>query len=363
MATKIPPAGVVKAVDRIRHHLAQLHRKLTPAPIALMEMILATWFSQAITAAAQLGIADALAERPLTRNDLARTIDADPDAVGRLMRALISRGVFKQTRDGRYALNALGDALRSDSEVSMKGAALFYGSPEHREHWTHLSDSIRSGQPTIPMLRGKELFAYLESEPEFAALFNDAMTSISDMSEAALTAAYDFSRFGVIADVGGGHGGLLAGILAATPQARGVLFDLPKVVEGAPALLTSRGVADRVTIEPGSFFEKAPTGVDAYVMKNVIHDWPDEDAVKILRNIRAAASPNAKLLLFEMVIPDHNREFIGKLVDMEMLLLGGAKERTADQWRDVLSRAGFRLTRIVPSATPLSIIEAEIAPA
>ncbi|WP_156426711.1 methyltransferase [Mycobacterium sp. IS-3022] len=363
MATKIPPAGVVKAVDRIRHHLAQLHRKLTPAPIALIEMILATWFSQAITAAAQLGIADALAERPLTRDELAREIGADPDAVGRLMRALISRGVFKQKRDGRFALNPLGEALRADAEVSMKGAALFFGSRQHREHWTYLSESVRSGKPWAPVLRGKEFFQYLEDEPEFAALFNGAMTSTSDMTEAALSAAYDFSRFGVIADVGGGHGGLLAGVLAKTPQARGVLFDLPKVVEGAPALLTRRGVADRVVVEPGSFFESAPTGVDAYLMKNVIHDWPDEDAVKILRNIRAAASPHAKLLLFELVIPDHNREFIGKLIDMEMLLLAGAKERTADQWRDVLSRAGFRLTRIVPSAAPLSIIEAEIAPA
>jgi hypothetical protein len=363
MATKIPPAGVIKAVNRLRHHVAQLHRKLAPAPIAIMEMILATWFSQAITAAAQLGIADALAERPLTRDELARKIDADPEAVGRLMRVLMSRGVFKQGRGGKYALNPLGDSLRADAEVSMKGAALFFGSRQHREHWTYLSDAVRSGKPWVPVIRGKEFFEYLDDEPEFAALFNDAMTSTSELTEAAMTAAYDFSRFDVIADVGGGHGRLLAGILATAPQARGVLFDLPHVVEGAPALLARRGVAGRVTVQPGSFFEGAPTGADAYVMKNVIHDWADDDARKILRNIRAAAGPNAKLLLFELVIPEHNREFLGKLIDMEMLLLAGAKERTADQWRELLSQAGFRLSRIVDTASPLSVIEAEIASA
>jgi hypothetical protein len=349
---------VVKTLDRVRHYLAQVHRKLTPAPIAMTEMILATWFAQAITAAAQLGIADALADGPLGRDELARRVGADPDAVGRLMRVLLMRGVFKQRRDGKYALNPLGETLRADAEVSMKGAALFFGSPQHREHWTHLSDSIRSGQPCIPELRGKPFFEYLADEPEFASLFNNAMTSTSDLSEAALTAAYDFSRFEVIADVGGGHGRLLAGILATAPQARGVLFDLPQVVEGAPSLLTELGVADRVTIESGSFFEGAPSDVDAYVMKNVIHDWADDDALTILRNIRAAARPQAVLLLLEMVIPTHHREFLGKLVDMEMLLIGGAKERTAENWRTLLSQAGFRLNRIVDSASPLSVIEA-----
>jgi O-methyltransferase len=175
--------------------------------------------------------------------------------------------------------------------------------------------------------------------------------------EAAVVAAYDFSNFGVIADIGGGHGRLLSSILAAAPAARGVLFDLPQAVEGAPPMLTAHGVADRVTVEGGSFFESVPSA-DAYVMKNVIHDWPDDKAIAILGIIKAAAPPGAKLLLLEMVVPDHDREYLGHYADMEMLVIAGALERRRQQWTDLLRRGGFRLQRVVETAGPLCIIEA-----
>ena len=359
--SKVPPAKLARVVEWTRHHLYRLNQRLSPAPAAIFEMILAGWTSQAITVVAQLGVADVLADGPLPIDELAARVDADADALRRLLRALISRGIFRERRDGRYELNSLSDTLRSDAPVSMKSAARFYGSQEQRERWTLLVNSIRTGNAVVAALRGKESFEYFAENPELGALFNQTMTSISALTDATVAAGYDFSVYPTIVDVGGGHGPLLATILAAAPGSRGVLSDLSTVVADAPNLLRERDVADRVRIEEGSFFDSVPRGGDAYVLKNIIHDWPDEKAVQILRNVRAAADPQATLLLVELVIPRHNRDFPGKWADLEMMLNLGARERTAAEYRDLLSQAGFRMTRVVQTASPLSVVEARPA--
>ena len=183
-------------------------------------------------------------------------------------------------------------------------------------------ESVRTGKAIVPVLRGKGGFDYLAEDPELAEIFNQAMTSFSELVVNPVVAGYDFSGYHTIVDVGGGHGRLLAAILAATPAAQGVLYDLPQVAAGAPTLLGKHNVADRVRIAEGSFFDSIPSGGDAYVLKNVVHDWPDEQAVQILRNVRAAAGAGAAVLLIEAVIPQHNREFIGNWLDLEMLLGG-----------------------------------------
>jgi hypothetical protein len=353
-----PPARVVRVVEILRHRVGQLYRRMTPPPASMMELIVNAWAAQAITTAADLGIADALAKGPLSAAELARAVDADPDAVSRLLRALISRDVFRQRRDGRYELTPLAECLRSDAAVSMRGFARFLGAPQHREHWSHLTNAVRAGRPVIAELRGKPMFEYLADEPEFAAIFNDAMTSGSELATVAVTAAYDFGCYDTIVDVGGGHGRLLAAILESAPEARGILFDLPPVVAGAPAVLAEHGVQDRVKVVPGSFFDAICRDGDAYVLKNVIHDWPDDDAVRILSNVREATDLGKHLLLVELIIPRHNREFLGKWADLEMLLVAGARERTAAQYGRLLSRAGFRLSRVVETASPFSVIEA-----
>jgi hypothetical protein len=357
--SKLPPARLVRAIETARYRVGQLHRRMLPAPAVMMEMITNAWAAQAITAAADLGIADALAKGPLTAQELAAAIDADADTVSRLLRALISRGVFHQRRDGRYDLTPLADTLRTDAEVSVAGFARFVGSPEHREHWSHLTDAIRTGRAVIPELRGKPVFEYLADEPELSEIFNDAMTSGSEFAIASVTAGYDFSPYATIVDVGGGHGRLLAAILEATAGARGVLFDLPQVVAGAPAVLSEHRVEDRVRIVEGSFFDTVPDGGDAYVLKNVIHDWPDDDAVRILGNVRTAAAAGKDVLLVEFVIPEHDREFLGKWADLEMLIAAAARERTAAEYERLLDRAGFRLTRVVETASPFSVVEAK----
>jgi C-methyltransferase len=358
---KAPPAELARVVEWIRHHLYRLHQRLTPAPAAMMEMIIATWTSQAITVAAQLGVADALADGPLPIDALAAKVGADTDALRRLLRALISRGIFRHRRDGRYELNSLAGTLRSDAPVSTTWAAQLYGSHEQRERWSLLIDSVRTGKSVVPALHGKESFEYFADNFEHAELFNKTMTSVSEMTDETVVAGYDFSAYPTIVDVGGGHGPLLAAILAAAPASRGVLYDQSHVVAGAPKLLRQRDVADRVRIVEGSFFDSVPSGGDAYVLKNIIHDWPDEKAMQILRNVRAAAGPRATVLLVEFVIPTHDREFPGKWVDLEMLLNLGARERTAEEYRKLLSHTGFRMTRVVQTAAPLSVVQAKAA--
>lgn len=362
MVAKVPPVKVVRAVDTLRHYLNALHRRLVPPPVALMEMAVEAWAAQAITAAADLGIADALAKAApkggLSAEELAAAVGADADALSRLLTALIPRGLFRQRRDGRYELTPLADTLRRDADVSLAAWTRWLGSPQHREHWSYLTDAIRTGRPVIPALRGKPVFEYLADEKGLGETFNQAMTSGSELSIAPFIAAYDFSPYGMVVDVGGGHGRLLSAILAATPQARGILFDLPQVVAGAPVVLSEHNVKDRARIVPGSFFDGVPEGGDAYVLKSVIHDWADDEAVQIPRNVRSAAGPGKHLLLLEFVIPEHHREFIGNWFDLEMLLAVGARERTAAEYGRLLERAGFRMTRVVETASPFCIVEA-----
>jgi SAM-dependent methyltransferase len=358
VSSKLPPANVVRAIEIVRHQLARLHRRLVPAHVAMIEMVVNQWAVQAITAAADLGIADALAKGPMSADELAVAVDADADALRRLLRALIGRGIFRQRRDGRYDLTPLADTLRRDAETSVVGWAQWLGAPRHREHWSHLTDAVRTGRSVIPELRGKPLFDYLASQPELGEIFDRAMTSASGLSVAPLIAAYDFSPYATVVDVGGGHGRLLAAILAATPHARGILFDQPQVVAGAHSVLSEQPAGDRIRVVEGSFFDAVPEGGDAYVLKTVIHDWPDDDAVRILRNVRKAAAPGKHVVLVELVMPQHDREFMGNWLDLEMLLALDARERTASEYGRLLSEAGFRLTRVVPTASPFSVVEA-----
>lgn len=356
---KISSVKALRATEVARHYLARLRQRMVPPAAALMEMILSAWSAQAIAAAADLGIADALAKGPLSAKELAVAVSADADAVSRLMRALIGHGIFRQRRDGRYDLTPLGDALRSDAKMSVLGMAKWVGTPQEREHWSQLTQAIRTGHSVVEELRGKAFFDYLSGEPDLAEIFNRAMTSTSDLAVAPVVAAYDFSAYTTVVDVGGGHGRLLAAVLAATPQARGILFDQPQVVAGAASVLSDHQVTDRVQIAEGSFFDDdIPSGGDAYVLKFIMHDWPDDEAVRILHNVRAAAGVGKKVLLVEQVIPQHDRDFLGKWLDLEMLVLGSGRERTAAEYEQLLCRAGFQMTRVIETVSPFGVIEA-----
>jgi hypothetical protein len=326
----------------------------------LNELILGAWLSQALTTIADLGVADALAGGPLPIDELASKVGADPDALRRILRAMISKGIFAH-RDGRYELTPLADLLRSDAPVSMAGMAQFVGSRQHREHWSQLTEVIKTGASVIPAQRGMSFFEYLSDEAEFGRIFNDAMTSHSGLSIRPVVDAYDFTSFGTIVDVAGGHGRLLAAILASAPNAQGVLADLPDVVAGATPLLQEMHVAERVRLAGGSFFDGVPAGGDLYILKHIIHDWDDDASVQILRNVRTAAATGTTLLLIELVIPDDDSEFLGKWSDIEMLLINNGRERTAGEYHRLLEKAGFQMIRVVDTASNFSIVEARAA--
>ncbi|OBB08117.1 hydroxyneurosporene methyltransferase [Mycobacteriaceae bacterium 1482268.1] len=359
--TQVPLTRLAQTVQRLRLQLLRLHQSLAPAPVVMVEIITSAWVAQSVAVAADLRIADALAEEPLPIDDLASKVGAEPDALSRLLRALIGRGIFKRLGDGRYALTPLADALRWNVSNSMAALACFIGSPQDREHWSHCVDAIRTGQSVLPMLHGIDGFTWLASEPELSDLFNQAMTNFSELAVDPVTAAYDFSTYRTIVDVGGGHGRLLAGILAGAPAASGVLFDLPHVVAGAGQLLRRHNVADRVTVASGSFFESVPEGGDLYVLKNIIHDWADDRALQILKTVRAAAGQSSKLVLVECVIPAHDRDSSAKWMDLGMLVDNTGRERTASEYRDLLQQSGFQMTRVVPTASPFNVVEARAA--
>jgi len=349
---------VLAAVEKFRGALDRLHQATAPPHIAMLELALGSWFTAALYATVRLGIADELADGPRSADDIAARVGTDPAATFRLLRALASRSVLTMGRDRRFALTRLGATLRRDRPESMAPMLAFVGSRQHWEHWGNLLHSVRTGDTAVQKLRGTDVFSYLDSDPEFAALFNQAMTGGSRAVNENAVPAYDFTDRKLIVDIGGGHGSLLAAILAAAPRAHGVLFDRPSVVAEAHVVLDPAGVTPRCRVEGGSFFDAVPAGGDTYVLKAIIHDWDDDDAVAILRNVRTAIAERGTVLLFEMVLPEGTPPHLGFLVDLEMLVSAGGRERTAGQYSELLARAGFELVRVIPTASPLSIVEA-----
>jgi hypothetical protein len=249
-------------------------------------------------------------------------------------------------------------ALRKDANVSLRDAVLFFGSPAHRNHWSHLVDAVRTGEPVGEKLNGMPFFDYIQHDRELGELFDRAMTSIGSLALEPLFAAYDFGRYETLIDVGGGEGTLLTEILRRAPRSRGVLFDLPEVVAAAPTRLAELGLADRCAVEGGSFFDSVPKGGDAYILKHILHDWAEPEAGRILRTVRTAMDPDARLLIVELVVPEHTAPHPSKFIDLEMLVNAGGRERTEAEYRDFLARHGFTLTKRVPTASPDNVLEA-----
>jgi hypothetical protein len=355
---RIPPLALVRTINRLRNGMQRLTQSVVPGNVALLELGTGHWVTQMLYVAAKLGIADELAAGPQHAVDVARRIGADPDATYRLMRALASKGVLRQRLDNSFVLTKVGRALQSDAEGSLRDMVLFAAHPVRWADWGNLLHAVSTGQTATEKLHGKPFFELLHTDDELAGVFNNAMTAMSRLSDDAALAGYDFSGSRLIVDVGGGHGNLLATILRGAPDARGVLYDLASVVEDAPAALRAAGVDSRCSVQAGSFFDSVPDGGDAYVLKNIVHDWNDEDALRILRNVRTAIVDHGRMLLLEMVLPQHSSPHFSVMLDLEMLVTVGGRERTRAEYANLLRRAGFRLNRVVETVCPVSIIEA-----
>jgi SAM-dependent methyltransferase len=331
---------------------------LAPEQVFL-QMATGYWVSQAIYAAAKLGVADMLKGGPRTVEELAAEAGADAPTLYRLMRALSSVGIFAEAGERRFASAPLSKFLES-GPGSMRAFVLHILEDPSWEAWGELTGSVRTGETGFARAHeGAGIFDYYAVHPESAVPFNAAMVELSAVVGAAVVEAYDFTPYEKIVDVGGGHGGLLTRVLKAAPAARGVVFDQPHVVEGTTAAMEAEGVSrERFEVAGGDFFEAVTEGGDAYLLKFIVHDWDDERSVTILRNCHRAMRDGGRLLLVETVVPEGAGDAFPKWFDLHMLILTGGRERTATEFRELLARAGFELTRVVPTNSPLCVIEA-----
>ena len=328
-----------------------------PPSARLMEMIFGFALSRSIAVAAQFGVADLLKDGPKSADELAQAIGAHPRSLYRLLRALAGAGIFAEEADGRFSLTPLSELLRSDAPESLRAFAAMMANAVNFETWAQLPYSIETGKPAFPHKFGMPWFAWLEQNPVEGKAFHDAMTSLSAGAVTAVVNAYDFSGINKLVDVGGGHGLLLASVLSKCPNMKGVLYDEPTVIQGAAEALAAHGVADRCETVGGDFFLSVPAGGDAYILKHIIHDWSDEECLTILSHCHAGMTAGGKVLIVEMVIPGRNVPAVSKFLDLEMLLFLTGRERTEAEYRALLERAGFELTRIVPTPSPYGVIE------
>lgn len=330
-----------------------------PPEATLSQMLFGALMQKSIYVAAKLGIADLLAEKSQTAEELAAQTETHAPSLYRVLRTLASVGIFAENADRKFELTPIAALLRESASNSMRDFALLMGGEWHWRIFSELMHSVKTGRTAQEKACGVELFEFLAQNPADEETFNRAMTSHSLASVPAIVEAYDFSGVGKLVDIAGGHGILLAGILKANPQVQGVLFDLPSVIEGTSEWLEKEGVGNRVELTSGDFFESVPPSADVYVMKHIIHDWDDERSIKILQNIRSVMNENGKVLIVEMVIPEGNEPSPSKILDLQMLIGTGGKERTKDEYRKLLEASDFRLTKFVPTKSPLSIIEGE----
>ena len=321
----------------------------------LMRMILSKWISKPIYAAAELGIADLLAPGPMSTEELARATGTQADALYRLLRALASVGIFAEGEDHRFRLTPMASLLQSRC---LRSTAISFNAEWNDRAWMHLLEGLHRGGTPFEQAFGKSFFDWLEANPEQARLLDQANAARAGQYRQAVCDVYDFSRFSTLTDLGGGKGSLLQQILAVNPTLLGTLADLPPVLPEAGKMMEAAGLADRCSIVECDLFQGVPAGADAYVLANVLHDWPDEKALTILKNCRSAMNPGSILLIIEMIVPPGNEPSAAKLLDLEMLVVTGGRERGEEEFRRLLADAELILERIVPVGQGLSILEA-----
>ncbi|HEX6718486.1 MAG TPA: methyltransferase [Pyrinomonadaceae bacterium] len=330
----------------------------TPAPVQMLQIISGFWISRAVYVIAKLGIPDLLKSGPKTAEELASATKVHAPSLFRILRALASVGVL--SAEGRhFGQTPLSETLITDAPGSLRWFAVSELGQEHYPAWGNLMHSVKTGEIAFDDFFGMDVWKYFQQNPDDAAVFNNSMSNVTTAANDAIMSLYNFSGFRTIVDVGGGHGGLITTILKANPESKGVLFDAPQVIEGARPKIDAAGLADRCEAVAGDFFKAVPAGGDAYIMKWVIHDWDDEKSVTILRNCRNRMQDNGKLILVDCVVPETDEPHFSKFIDLNMLVMTGGKERTAKEFEQLLGTAGFKLTRIIPTDLPFSIVEAE----
>jgi hypothetical protein len=327
-----------------------------PAHVGMFQLLNGVFVVGAISCLAQLGIPDLVEHGPKSAEELAAQIGADPQALYRLMRATACVGVLSEGTDGKFSETPLSAVLRSNANPSLRAFAMMHGRDWHGLGWAHLDYCVCTGKQALDKIYGMPIFQFLEQRPEEAKLFNQSMNDLSMIDGPAVAGAYSFDEIQSIVDVGGGHGLLLATILARNPHMRGTLYDVPHVVAGAKDGPLAP-VMERCTIVSGDMFSAVPAGADAYIMKHIIHDWPDDRCINILRACRKGVNSGGKLLVVDNVIQPSNDFAPGKFLDLQMLIFPGGCERTEKQFRELFAASGWRLNRVIPTTAIESIVE------
>jgi hypothetical protein len=333
---------------------AQTQKPLAAA--AVLQLISGLHVAGVVACLAQLGIPDLVEAGPKSAEELAKQIGVQPQPLYRLMRAAASVGIMEEGSDGKFSETPMSAVLRSNGSPSLRGYAIMSGREWHGLGWSRLEHCVRTGERALDEIHGMPLWEYFEKHPEEAKIFNDAMTGLSMIDGPAVAEAYSFDGIGLIVDVGGGHGALLATILAGTPKLKGILYDMPHVVAGAKDGPLKQ-LMGRCTLAGGDMFSSVPSGADAYIMKHIIHDWPDEACIKILKACRKGVNPGGKLLVVDCVIQPGNDFSASKFLDLQMLIFPGGCERSEKQFRELFAEAGWKLSRVIPTSALDSIVE------
>jgi hypothetical protein len=327
--------------------------------MVLRQLSTGFWLSQAIAVAADLGIADHLRDGAKSCAELAHAVDVHAGALYRLLRGVASVGLFAEDDQGRFTLTPLATLLLTNGPGSWRAAAILNGEPWTWQPWGALAYSVKTGKPAFEHVFGMEFDSYLAQHRDAADTFQSFMHVATSEEAMAVAPVYDFSGSTTVVDVGGGRGALLAAILTRHPHLRGILFDTPQVIADAPALLAAEGVDDRCELVAGDFFQALPRGADVYMLKWILVSWDDEQCVVILQNCRRALGARGKLLVIERIIPPGNAPFFGKLADLNLLVMYRGRHRTEVEYRTLFARAGFELSRMIPTESPteFSVIE------
>jgi len=349
-------ASLVKAVQHVRRQLASVHRRLQPPEYTLVEIVTGKWRSAALEAITRLGVADALHAGERDAGELAGELGLDADALFRLLRALASDGLLTR-RGSVFGLNAITRPLAAKATNTMHHAVRSSGSAHNRSLWANIELGLKKPTPVFEQLHGETFWEHLGRHPDVADEFDASMSEYTREAGGLLARSFDFGRFETLVDLGGGAGELLAAILEAHPKLRGIDLDLPHAVRRAPETFRARGVDARADVVAGSVFDGVPAGHDAYLMKNVLHEMPDDVALVPLRNVRDVIRPSGRLFVVENLVPEDGGPYL-QFLDLVMLLGSGGRERTRAEFDELLARSGFRLERVVENMSPMSLLVA-----
>lgn len=328
-------------------------------PQTLIQLINGLWVSQAIYIVAKLNIADLLKDGAKSSDELAKLADVDADSLYRVLRTLAGIGIFTEGKNQRFELNPLAKYLQTDTPGSLRSLATFLGEPWYLQIWEDSFYSVKTGKSALDKLHGTDFHSFVAQDPEKTRIYNEAMTSLTSSLIPKVLASYDFSHYSKIVDIGGGQGILISEILKNNPNLKGILFDQPHVVEEARTFLEAKGVAERCEFVGGNFYESLPSGADIYLMKHIIHIPNIELTRDVLKNCYEVMTKDAKLVLLEGVVPPPNQSSFTKWLDLNMLVVSsGGRERTEEEYRELLAKAGFKVTKVIYTQAPVDIIEA-----